>query len=143
MDISQLQEFIVVEWHLVAIFIGLLIVLALVFWRERAAGAFRVDPSTATRLINKDQAVVIDLRDNNAFGQGHIVGAKNIPHTRLAQDTKELAKYKEKPIILVCDMGRTSPASGTLLRKQGFTKVYLLTGGVQGWRSAGLPLITN
>lgn len=143
MDISQLQEFIVAEWHLVALFAGLLIALLLLIWRERAAGAFRVDPASATRLINKEQALVLDLRDNNAFGQGHIVSAKNIPHTRLAQDIKELAKYKEKPIILVCDMGRHSPASGTLLRKQGFAKIYMLTGGVQAWRSAGLPLTTN
>jgi len=121
----------------------LLVVLLLLFWRERVTGAFRVDPTSATRLINKEKALVLDLRDNNAFGQGHIVGAKNIPHTRLAQDVQELAKYKEKPIILVCEMGRLSPASGALLHKQGFTQVYMLSGGVQAWRSAGLPLTKN
>jgi rhodanese-related sulfurtransferase len=142
-DFNQISEFIVAQWHLVAAFGLLLVALLLLFWRERASGAFRIDPSTATRLINKEQALVLDLRDNNAFGQGHIVGAKNIPNTRLAQDVQELAKFKEKPIILVCDMGRLSPASGTLLRKQGFTKVYMLTGGIQAWRSAGLPLTTS
>jgi len=140
---DQIQEFIQAEWMLVAIFAGLLVALLLLLWRERATGAFRVDPASATRLINKEQALVVDLRDNNAFGQGHITGAKNIPHSRLAQDMQELAKYKEKPIILVCDMGRLSPASGLLLRKQGFTKVYMLTGGIQAWRAAGLPLTTN
>lgn len=143
MDFNQIAEFIQAEWLLVSIFAGLLLALVLLLWRERATGAFRVDPVLATRLINKEQALVVDLRDNNAFTQGHILGAKNIPHTRLGQDVQELVKFKEKPIILVCDMGRMSPASGALLRKQGFTKVYLLSGGLQAWRSAGLPVTTR
>jgi len=133
-------QFIQQEWLLVAVFAGLLVALLLLMWRERVIGASRVDPQQATQLINKEQALVVDLRDNAAFLQGHIVGAKNIPHTRLAQSQQELSKYKEKPIILTCEMGRQSGPSGMILRKMGFTRVYMLAGGVQAWRAAGLPL---
>jgi rhodanese-related sulfurtransferase len=140
---DQIIQFISQEWLLVSIFIALLVALLLLTWRERASGAKRIDPQYATMLINKEQALVIDLRDNKAFNQGHIVGAKNIPPSRLEQEVKELSKDKSTPIILSCDMGRISPSSGTLLRKQGFEKVYMLAGGLQNWRAAGLPLTTK
>jgi rhodanese-related sulfurtransferase len=139
-SMEEYIQFIQQEWLLASIFVGLLVALLLLTWRERAIGASRVDPQQATHLINKEQGLVVDLRDNAAFLQGHIAGAKNIPHTRLAQSEQELAKYKEKPLILVCEMGRQSGPSGMALRKLGFTRVYMLAGGIQAWRAAGLPL---
>lgn len=138
---NDIIPFLMQEWPLTAVFVALLLALLLLTWRERASGAQRLDPQQVTQLINKEQALVVDLRDNAAFAQGHIVDAKNIPHTRLQQDVQELTKFKSKPIILVCDMGRLSPASGAWLRKQGFEQVYVLSGGIQSWRAAGLPLI--
>lgn len=140
---DQIIAFLGQEWQLTSAFAVLSVALVLVLWRERAAGASRVDPQQATRLMNKEQALVIDLRDNNAFSQGHIVGAKNIPHTRLSQEIADLAKYKSKPVILICDLGRNSASSGTLMRKQGFEKVVMLSGGIQAWRAAGLPLTSG
>lgn len=140
---DQIIQFASQEWLLIGIFIALLVALLLLTWRERAMGATRVDPQQATYLMNKEQALVVDLRDNNAFQQGHIIGAKNIPQSRLAQELKELEKYKTKPIILTCDMGRLSPSSGVLLRKQGFEKVYMLIGGIQNWRASSLPVTTK
>ncbi len=140
---TEIIDFLAQEWMLTSIFAALSVALLLVLWRERAAGAGRVDPQQATMLINKEQALVIDLRDNNAFNQGHIVSAKNIPHTRLQQEAGDLAKYKSKPVILVCDLGRNSSGSGAWLRKQGFERVFMLSGGIQAWRAAGLPLPSN
>ena len=137
---DQILQFVSQEWLLIGVFMALLVGMVLLTWRERAMGATRVDPQQATYLINREQALVIDLRDNNAFLQGHIIGAKNIPQSRLEPDMKELNKHKTKPIILYCEMGRTSGSSGALLRKQGLEKVYMLVGGIQNWRASGLPM---
>lgn len=103
-------------------------------------GRGRVSVNEATQLINRDDAQVIDLRDAADFAGGHLVGAHNIPAAKLGESAAELEKLKGKPLIVCCATGARSGKAAATLRKQGFGPVHDLEGGIDAWRTAGLPL---
>lgn len=105
------------------------------------SGSQSLTPLLATQLINKEGAQVVDLRSVADFNKGHIHGAVNIPFTKLKDSTKDLEKYKESPIIMVCATGMQSGSAAILLRKQGFQHVHKLKGGIASWSGDNLPLI--
>ena len=110
--------------------------------RRKASGTINIEAIEAVRLINNG-AVVIDLRSADAYGRGHIVSARSVPHDELEAKTSSLAQEKTTPIVAVCDNGISSTRSVNLLRKQGFESVYGLKGGMNGWTQAGLPVVTG
>lgn len=99
-----------------------------------------VEPTGAVMLINRKDAVVIDLRDDAEFAGGHITGARNIPEAKLEARLKELDKFKSRPVIVACASGRRASAMAGLLRKNGFGEAVTLRGGIAAWRQAGMPL---
>lgn len=103
-------------------------------------GGNRLSPQTMTHLMNRERAVVIDLRGKEAFNQGHIVNAINLPQAELLNNPDKIKKYQDKPVILTCDLGQSSTTVATQLRKKGYNKVFVLAGGLQSWKNAGLPL---
>jgi rhodanese-related sulfurtransferase len=109
--------------------------------RRKAAGLINVDPPEAVRLINAD-ATVIDLRSVEAFTQGHIVHAKNIPFDELQANAERIDKLKSKSIIAVCDSGAVSTKAVDFLRKHGIESVYGLKGGMNAWTQASMPVVT-
>lgn len=110
--------------------------------RRKASGLVNIEPIAAVQLIN-NEAVIIDLRGADAFSQGHIVSAKNIPADELDAKMSALEAMKSKPIVVVCDAGMTSTKAVTTLREAGFESVYGLKGGMTGWGQAGLPVVTG
>lgn len=94
----------------------------------------------AVQLINRRDAVVIDVRDTGEFSAGHIANARHIPEAQLADRMKELEKYKSRPILLADRTGARAAAAGRVLRKHGFTEVFALKGGIAAWEQATLPL---
>jgi len=81
------------------------------------------------------------VRDPGEYAAGHILGAKNAPLSRLSDGTAgELAKRKERPVIVYCEGGERASKAVALLKKQGYTRVVNLTGGLKGWQQAGLPV---
>ena len=135
---DQLFEFIVNRWYLVG---GFLIVLILFVRNEVARGGHSVTPQELVNLVNRDRAVVLDVRDANEYSQGHIVDAVNVPHTSLATRLSELEKYKSRPVVVACKMGQHAGAAGTVLRKAGFENVSRLKGGVTEWLNQNLPTV--
>ena len=99
-----------------------------------------VSPFEAVQLINRKDALVIDLRDASDFAVGHIANARNIPESQIPARLKELEKFKSKPIILSCRAGGRAGSITNLLRKQGYGEVYGLRGGIVGWQQASMPL---
>lgn len=106
---------------------------------KRSAGN-EVNPGEATMLINREDAHILDVREAAEFAGGHLPDAKNIPVGALAERAKELEKLKDKPIILCCASGMRSNKGCAELKKQGFTKLYSLAGGVDAWVGAGYPV---
>jgi rhodanese-related sulfurtransferase len=94
----------------------------------------------AVQLINRRDALVLDVRDTGDFEAGHIVNARHIPEAQLAERVKELDKYKSRPIVVSCRTGARAPVVTGMLRKRGFPEVFALRGGVSAWQQASLPL---
>ena len=109
--------------------------------RRKTSGLVAVEPIAAVALINND-GVVLDLRSNEAFSRGHIVNAKNIPFDELDAHKSKLEKFKDKPIVAVCDAGMTSNRAVATLRASGFESAYGLKGGMTAWGQAGMPVVT-
>lgn len=99
-----------------------------------------IGPVEAVQLINRRDAVVIDVRSAADFKSGHITNARNIPEAELDGRTKELEKLKARPIIVSCARGNTSGKVAARLRKAGFAEVVSLRGGVAAWQQANIPL---
>jgi len=99
-----------------------------------------VGAAEAVQLINRRDAVVLDLRDTGEYAAGHISNARHVPQAQLAERVKDLEKYKARPVIVSCASGSRAPAAAAALRKLGFSEAVALRGGVSAWQQAGLPL---
>ena len=107
---------------------------------RRTAGGPWVSPAQATHLINREDAIIIDVREPAEFAAGHVLGAKNVPLARLAAPpTPDLLKRKERPVIVYGEDQRVAKAAAAL-KKHGFARVTHLSGGLKAWQEAGLPL---
>ena len=115
---------------------------AMLIWPllRRTTGGPWVDASMATQLINREDALVVDVRDPGEYGAGHILGAKNWPLDHIDERGGDAAKRKDKPLIVYCDTGDRTPKAAAALRKLGFTRVVNLSGGLPAWQQAGLPV---
>jgi len=113
---------------------------AMLLWPlfRRTAGGPWVNTVEATHLINREDALVVDVRDPGEYGAGHILGAKNVPLSRLGD--ADVAKRKERPVIVYCDGTERAAKAVAALKKQGFTRVVNLSGGLRAWQQAGLPV---
>jgi len=113
---------------------------AMLLWPvfRKSTGGPWVNTAEATHLINREDALVVDVRDPGEYGAGHILGAKNVPLSRL--DDGELAKRKDRPVIVYCDGGERAGKAISVLKKQGFARVVNLSGGIKAWQQAGLPV---
>jgi rhodanese-related sulfurtransferase len=114
---------------------------AMLLWPlvRRTAGGPWVNAGEATRLINREDALVIDVREPGEYGAGHILGAKNLPLARLEAGS-DLPKRKDRPIVLYCETGDRAGRALAALKKHGHTRAYNLAGGFAGWRQAGMPV---
>jgi rhodanese-related sulfurtransferase len=136
---EQLGQFVVNHWSL---WLSLAILLVLVLINELQTQQKRgkeLSPQTAVHHINRDNAIVIDLRETEAFQQGHIIDSIRASADEFNQ--QHMNKYKEKPLILVCSKGLQSATLAKSLRNQGFTQPMVLAGGIAAWQAAELPLI--
>lgn len=105
-----------------------------------AAGSGSVSTLEATQLINRQDALVVDVREPARFAEGHILGARNVPLADLARRVGELEKFKNRPVIVACDSGNSSQRAVRELRARGFANAVSLAGGVRGWLQGGLPM---
>jgi rhodanese-related sulfurtransferase len=112
----------------------------LVLTIRRPGGRNSVNPTQATQLINREDAQIIDVREPNEYSAGHLPESRNIPLGRLEERAGELEKFKDAPLILVCQSGARSGGACAQLSKLGYSRVHNLEGGIDAWRVAGLPL---
>lgn len=108
-------------------------------FRGKLSGVKQVGPQEAVMLMNHQDALVLDVREQSEFVDGHIGQAKHIPLGALANRLAELEKHKDKPIVAVCRSGNRSGIACGTLRKAGFQNLHNLAGGMMAWDQAGLP----
>jgi rhodanese-related sulfurtransferase len=115
---------------------------AMLLWplARRSLGGPSVSTAQATHLINREDALVLDVREPGEYGAGHILGAKNLPPARLDSGAGDVAKKKDATLILYCDTGDRAGKAIAALKKQGYNKVVSLSGGLAAWKQAGLPV---
>jgi rhodanese-related sulfurtransferase len=99
-----------------------------------------VGPTEAVQLINRRDAIVLDIRDAAEYKTGHITNARHVPESELDARAKELEKMKSRPIIVSCARGNRSANVAARLRKLGFNEVVSLRGGLAAWQTANMPL---
>ena len=122
--------------------VGAFLLLLILFFRnEMSRGGRTVNAQELVNMVNRDGAVVVDVRDSTEFRSGHVVGAVNIPHASIAERLAELTRYRDKPVVVMCKMGQHAGSAGLQLRKAGFSNVTKLRGGISEWRGQNLPLV--
>jgi len=127
------------------IWVALAIVSAgMLLWPMVASGgAQNLTPAQATLLINREDALVLDVRESGEWSTGHIPGARHITLAQLEKRMSEIEKFKDRPIIICCASGNRSSSACGQLKKGGFEKVFNLGGGISSWVEASLPLTTK
>jgi len=138
---ERLPEFFSNHASLGMAFVVILGTLLWTLWQGLGRGLKKLSPMDATQLINREDAVVVDVRTDGEFNQGHIVNAVNIPQKSIEEQLTKLNKYRNKPIIMACRNGQVASGVGSRLRKNGFEQVYNLAGGLVAWEGANLPLV--
>ena len=121
---------------------ALLISGALLLWpaiMRRGRGG--VSAAEATTLINRRNAVVVDLRPAAQFAQGHLPAARNVEMAELQAKIGQIAKNKSNPVILVCQTGQQSQKASRTVSEAGYSEVHVLEGGVDAWQKAGMPVV--
>jgi len=137
---DKLSQFVGDHMMLFASFVVILVLLILDIVKDITKSFQYLQPADATALINREDAVVLDIRSDKDFQSGHILNAMHVPMGLLDSKINSLEKYKEKSVIVSCRSGQTSFNACQLLAKNGFTKLYNLKGGMMAWENANLPL---
>ena len=133
---QEMTDFVMSEWPL---FLALAVILALLA-RAFLTGARGVGPMQAVAMMNRENAVVVDVRTDKEFEEGHISDALHIPLGLLQNRLGELQAHKNSPLIMACRSGARSAQAASQLMKQGFTNVHNLSGGMLAWSNANLPV---
>jgi len=117
--------------------------LAVIFYelRLKARDVASISTAMAVQLIN-DGSRVVDVRDADKFGAGHVVDARNIPADELLGSPDKL-KAGKKNTLLVCDNGARSGEVTAKLRKDGNESVFSIRGGLAAWQQDNLPVVRD
>ena len=132
------MKFIIDNWLLILVALGSG---GLLLWSVvRGAGAGTLSAQGAVQLINRERAVVVDVREPEAFAAGRITGARNVPLAQLEARLAATVKNKTVPLVLVCESGARAQRAVATARKLGYERAQAMTGGLKGWRAANLPI---
>lgn len=121
--------------------VGLTLAIAYTEAMRLMRGYKALRPAELTSLINRDNALVIDLSASNDFEKGHIAGSKSVQPSQFDPENKLLAAAKSLPVVVTCRNGQASADAARRLKKAGFEHVHWLDGGIQAWQQAELPLV--
>ncbi|KAB7769790.1 rhodanese-like domain-containing protein [Xanthomonas maliensis] len=141
MNFEELQAFVGRNPMLSLALVGLTIAIIVTEVARLFRGYRALKPAELTRLINSENALVVDVSPSADFEKGHIAGSRNLQMAKFDPAAKPLAAAKASPVVVVCRSGTTSATAAKTLKKAGFEQVYWLDGGVAAWQAAELPLV--
>ncbi len=133
-------EFLNDSWYLFVALVMVMVMLGMTYLTQLIYKIKTVNAAQAIGLINRDDAVVVDVCEPAEFQTGHLPNAINMPLTKLASNLGALNKHKNKPIIIACRAGNRSMKGAITLKKGGFDNVYSLVGGLVAWQKENLPV---
>ncbi len=135
---EQFIEFATNNFMLVAAWV---LTLMMLFWTESQKAGKAVTPALTTQMINKQDAVLLDIRSKKEWDTGYITGSKHIPIADLTRRMSELEKYKSRPLIVICNLGQTAGSATKQLKAAGFENVMRMQGGITEWKGQNLPIV--
>lgn len=97
-------------------------------------------PASLTLLMNRENPLLVDISPRDSYEKGHIPGAKHVLMSQFDPESKDLAKAKDLPVVVICRSGQTAQGAAQRLVKAGFQRVYFLGGGMGAWTQAQLPV---
>ena len=106
----------------------------------RASGMAEIGTLRATHLLNNNNPVLLDVREPREFADIKVRDAVHLPLSQLKDRIDQVAKEKTRPVIVVDAKGMRGRGAGAILKKGGYNEIYMLSGGLQAWRDAGLPV---
>lgn len=118
-----------------------IVLLGVFFYTETQRGGEALTPQGVSSLVNRENALLIDVRSGDKFREGHIHGSENVPLEQLEDEVERLKKLHDRPIILACELGNQANSGGVKLLKAGIKPVYRLKGGIEAWKGEKLPLV--
>ncbi|NVK31161.1 MAG: rhodanese-like domain-containing protein [Gammaproteobacteria bacterium] len=107
------------------------------------SGIKGMNPPDLTRALNDGDAVLVDVRDGKSFKAGHISGAIHIPSAEVVKRLSELKRHEGKTIAFCCNVGMTARSAAKAAKKAGLQNVAVLTGGLEAWNKANLPVVSR
>ncbi|GFE79918.1 hydrolase glyoxylase [Steroidobacter agaridevorans] len=87
--------------------------------------------------------LVLDVRERDAFMEGHIQGAQHLPRGQLELRVNQELPDPTRRILVYCEFGRVSTLATATLRQMGFKGAVALDGGMKAWREAGYPVVAG
>src|SRR5271157_5664674 len=136
MDLQFLQQ----NWLPLLVMIGSGAMWLWLTLRPRFSPIREIGAIEATQLINRRDALMLDLREPKEYEGGRVPNALHLPQSQLASRAHELEQLTSRPVIAYCDRGQRSRTAATALTRLGFAEVYTLRGGLRAWSEAGLPV---
>ena len=134
----KLIEFVTANWMLILIALssGGMLAWPLI----RGSGAGTLTAQGAVQLINRERAVLVDVREPEEFASGHMIGAKNVPLNQLEEKLTGAVKNKSVPLLLVCATGARAQRAVAMAKKLGYEQAQAVAGGLKAWKDANLPV---
>jgi rhodanese-related sulfurtransferase len=131
-------KFIVDNWMLILIAVSSGAMLAWPLIRGTGGGSLTAQG--AVQLINRERAVMIDVRDAAEYAAGHATGARNVPLDQLEQKLPGTVKNKSVPVLLMCATGARAQRALAMAKKLGYEQAQVVGGGLKSWKDANLPI---
>jgi len=113
---------------------------ALLLWPALRKGR-GISAADATVLINRRNAVIVDVRTAAEFAAGHLPQARHFALEELGAKAAQVNKNKKTPLLLICQTGQRAQKAQALLEGAGYTETYVLQGGLGAWHQAGMPVV--
>jgi rhodanese-related sulfurtransferase len=137
---QQFLEFIGNHLLLSGLFVAVLV--AWLAWElARLARKWReVSTREAVHLINREDALVLDVSNSTDHAAGHIIGAMHMPPSRIESGNQQLLKQRERPVLVYCKNNQVAPQMANRLVGLGFSNVNVLAGGLTQWISDQQPV---
>lgn len=139
--LHKLPTFLGNHLALSALFLLLLVALVVTQLMTLLRKFKELTPAGLTLMMNRENPLLVDISPRDSFEKGHIPGAKHVLMSQFDPESKDLAKAKELPVVVICRAGQTAQGAAQRLVKAGFQKVYYLGGGMGAWNQAQLPVV--
>ncbi len=139
-----MQQFIEFFGNHTILFMAFFATLGMLIYTEYTrsfSGVAALTPYAATQKLNSGNAIFIDVREDAEYKAGHVLNARNMPVNGLDNRLHELDKFKEKDVVVYCENGMRASKATSKLRKNGFSNLFTLAGGLTAWEKANLPTV--